>query len=103
MQHEELIAADEFCVHHNIETSFIYSLQDSGLIEIKSIDEKIFLPVGQLADAEKLVRLYYELGINLEGLETITHLLQRMHDMQQQIVQLSNRLRLYEDEPEKTT
>jgi len=43
------------------------------------------------------VRLYYEMDINLEGIETITHLLQRMHAMQQQIVGLSNRLSRYED------
>jgi hypothetical protein len=38
------------------------------------------------------------MDINLEGIETITYLLERMQGMQQQIVQLKNRLRMYEDE-----
>jgi chaperone modulatory protein CbpM len=96
MQTEEMVAADEFCMYHQVELSFINSLKDSGLIEISIVEEKIFLPVSQLSQLEKLVRLYYEMDINLEGIETITHLLQRMNDMQQHIRQLSNRLSRYE-------
>lgn len=96
MQTEEMIAADEFCIHHNIELSFIYSLKDSGLIEMSVEEEKIFVPTSQLSKLERMVRLYYEMDINLEGIETISYLLQRMNNMQQQIVQLNNRLRMYE-------
>ena len=39
-----------------------------------------------------------ELDINLEGIETITYLLQRMHDMQREIATLENRLSMYENE-----
>jgi hypothetical protein len=98
MQTEEMIPVNEFCIHHNIETSFIYSLQKSGLIEISTIHEETFVPVNQLSQLEKLVRLYYEMDINLEGIETISYLLQRMNEMQQQILQLSNRLSLYEND-----
>lgn len=97
MQTEELIPADEFCIHHHIETSFLYSLKESGLIEIRTVEEKLFVPAQELSHLEKLVRLYYELDINMEGIETITYLLKRMNDMQQQIVQLNNRLSMYED------
>ena len=97
MQTEEMIPANEFCLHHNIELSFIYSLKESGLIEISTVEEKTFVPVNQLSHLEKLVRLYYEMDINLEGIETITYLLKRMNEMQQQIGQLNNRLRIYED------
>lgn len=98
MQTEEMIAADEFCIHHNIELSFIHSLNKSGLLEILHTEEKIFVPVNQLNHLERLVRLYYEMDINLEGIETITYLLQRMNDMQRQIAQLSNRLSRYEED-----
>ena len=58
MQTEEMIPVNEFCSHHNIETSFIYSLRESGLIEISTIHEETFVPVNQLSQLEKLVRLY---------------------------------------------
>jgi chaperone modulatory protein CbpM len=95
MPTEDMIPASEFCIHHNIELSFIYSLNQSGLIEIITVEEKIFVPVSQLSQLEKLVRLYYDMDINLEGIETITCLLHRINEMQQQIVQLNNKLNIY--------
>ena len=95
---EEMISANEFCIYHNIELSFITSLKDSGLIDISTVGEKIFVSESELAKVEKLVRLYYEMDINIEGIETITYLLQRLNEMQEQVVQLNNRLRMYENE-----
>ncbi len=93
---ENLIPADEFCAIHNIEISFIHSLQETGLIEITTIEETGYIHTSQLQELEKIVRLYYELDINLEGIDTINHLLQRINDMQDEITALRNRLRLYE-------
>jgi chaperone modulatory protein CbpM len=36
------------------------------------------------------------LDINIEGIETITHMLNRINGMQDEIIGLRNRLRLYE-------
>lgn len=98
MQKEYFIAIDDFCASHNIEISFIGSLQKNGLIEITKIKESGFTDSSQLQQLEKMVRLYYELDINLEGIETINYLLQRISSMQDEIVTLRNRLRLYETE-----
>ena len=98
MQTEYLIAVDEFCANHNIEVSFIRSLQQNGLIEISTIKETGFIDAGQLRQLERIVRLYYEFDINLEGIETITHLLQRIISLQDEIIMLRNKLRLYESE-----
>lgn len=98
MQTEYLIAVDEFCANNNIEISFISSLQQNGLIKIITIQEAGFIDAAQLQQLEKYIRLYYELDINLEGIETITHLLRRIDLMQDEIIQLRNRLRLYESE-----
>ena len=96
MQTENLIALEEFCASHNIEISFISSLQQTGLIEITRIMETGFIDSGQLKKLEKIVNFYNELDINLEGIETITHLLERMSSLQDEITELKNRLRLYE-------
>ena len=97
MQTEAMIIINEFCLHHNIDPGFIDALKDSGLIAVTRTDEKLYVPESQLPHLEKLVRLHYEMDINLEGIETITYLLSRMANMQQQIMQLSNRLRIYEN------
>ncbi|MGD0757059.1 MAG: chaperone modulator CbpM [Bacteroidales bacterium] len=96
METEYLIALDEFCASHNVEISFISSLQQSGLIEITKVKESAFIEADQLQQLEKFVRLYYELDINLEGIETINYLLQRINSLQDEITALRNRLRIYE-------
>ncbi|MEO7989361.1 MAG: chaperone modulator CbpM [Chryseolinea sp.] len=97
MQPDDMILASEFCTHHKIELSFIHSLKEYGMIEIVVVDETTFLPVSELERLEKMLRLHFELDINLEGIDTITHLLQRVTSMQQRIVNLTNRLRRYEE------
>lgn len=95
MQTENLVAVDAFCANYNIEISFISSLQQIGLIEITTVKETEFINASQLRHLEKIVHLY-ELDINIEGIETITHLLHRINSMQDEIIALKNRLRLYE-------
>jgi hypothetical protein len=98
MRADYLIAVDEFCANHNIETSFINSLQESGLIEIITIKEAVFVDSSQLKQLEKIVRLYYELDINLEGIETINFLLQRIDSLQDEVLMLRNTLSIYESD-----
>ena len=96
MQGENLIPANEFCLHHNIEVSFINSLHEYGLIECTIINDDSFIQTAQLSDVEKLIRLHQELEINLEGIDAIIHLLKKMESMQHEMVSLKNKLRLYE-------
>ncbi len=96
MQEQQYIAADIFCVHHNIEFSFIESLHQHGLIEIKTVEQRATIPAEQLPVLEKMIHLHFDMDINVEGIETIQHLLQRVEEMQSQIQSLKNRLGLYE-------
>jgi hypothetical protein len=97
MNSKYMVAIDEFCASHEIEISFISSLQESGLIEITRISDSDYIKKEQLAHLEKFVRLYYDLDINLEGIETINYLLERMNSMNEEIMTLKNKLRLYEN------
>ena len=96
MQEENLIPANEFCLHHNIGVSFLYSLQEYGLIEIASIEKNLFIDTNQVSELEKMIRLHYELNINFEGIDAIWHLLERLEQIQDEMMVLRNRLRMYE-------
>lgn len=96
MRNEEMVAANEFCTSHNVEISFLYSLSESGLLEITNVEETVFINQEQLPELEKLVRLHYDMDINLEGIEAIHHLLQQMKTMQDEMRVLKNKLGLYE-------
>lgn len=93
---KKLIPANEFCTHYRVSISFIRSLQEIGLLETTTIEETEYIPASRLQELEKMVRLYYDMDINLEGIESINHLLQRIHSLQDEITVLRNRLRMYE-------
>ena len=96
MQKENLITANEFCSSHKLGFSFIESLQQFGLIEITTIEKTTFIHDSELPRLEQFARLYHELDINFEGMEAITHLLERMNEMHQEIIKLKNKLSMYE-------
>ncbi|SEM59418.1 MerR HTH family regulatory protein [Mucilaginibacter gossypiicola] len=96
MKTAELIAANDFCVYHNVEYTFITSLHEAGLVEITIINETTFIPQAELQKLEKLISLH-ELDINIAGIEAISHLLERVEKLQEDMRYLKNRLRLYED------
>jgi len=96
MNNKNLIPANEFCIHHNIGISFISSLHENGLIKITTIEETTYIHKNQLPDLERIIRFSSELDINIEGIETIIHLLKRINEMQNEINILKNRLGMFD-------
>ena len=98
MAAEQLIPAAEFCEYHHIDITFIRSLNDYGLLEISTIEGTVFIHPDSLQQVEQFMRLHYDLDINLAGIDAITHLLQQMEQLHNEIRLLKTRLRVYEDE-----
>ncbi len=96
MHTKKFIAVNEFCTIHNIDIAFISTLHQHGLIEMATTRDTEFIDADQLKQIEKFINFHYELDINMEGIETISWLLNRMEAMQDEIRTLRNRLRLYE-------
>lgn len=96
MDNIKLISLTQFCKHYNVSKTFINALHEYELIEIIATDKEIFLKVTQLNEIEKLMRLHYDLDINLEGIDAIYNLLKQMETLQNEIVMLKNKLNFYE-------
>lgn len=97
MDLKEYIPITEFCQAHHVEYAFIHSLNEHGLLEIIIIEEDEYVTKEQLRDLEKIMRLYYDLEINLPGIDAINHLLGKVSELQHEVRILRNRLKLYED------
>ena len=96
MRDQDLIPADEICVRYQVERQFVSSLKDSGIIEIVTIRETEYIHCDHLAQFEKMMRLHHDLHINIEGLEAVTHLLNKVETLQIDNRRLRNRLGIYE-------
>lgn len=95
MKTEELILAEAFCSSHEIEFTYIYALRDHGLIELVEEREAVFIKPDELPKLEKIVRFNRDLEINLEGIEVIINLLDRIESLQEETRHLNNRMNLY--------
>ena len=93
-----VMALEDFCSSHGIEISFISSVEQTGMVKMIKVNDMVYIDSGDLPNLEKFVHLYHDLDINLEGIETINHLLQKIYGLQTEIIELKNRLRLYETE-----
>ena len=99
MKTDNLLEVSLCCINYNVETSFISSLHQNGLLKIITISETAYIELSELKQLEQIIRLHNDLDINLEGIETIMHLLRRVHTLQEELVILQNKLRIYENHP----
>ena len=97
MDTTHLISIQQFCTHYNVPKSFIIALHEYELVEITITENKDYLKINQLNEVEKMVRLHYELDINLEGIDVIYNLLKQLEHLQSEIRTLKNKLNAYEE------
>ena len=89
---KNLIAASDICTYHNVEYTFISSLEEAGLVALKVVDHTAYIPQTELQKLEKMIRMHHELEINIAGIEAISHLLERMEQLQEEMRVLRNRI-----------
>lgn len=92
----ELIIVSEYCHKCHIDSSFIDLLEEIGLIEIQVEGGEYYLLLSQLPEVERYSRMYYDLSINMEGIDAIHHLLERMELMRREMNRLRSRLLVYD-------
>jgi len=95
MDTKDLISVRQFCKHHNVPISFLKSLNEFELVEIITSKEELYIQTTQIRSVEKLVRLHYDLDINLEGIHVVYNLLQQVESLQKEVIDLNNRLSFY--------
>ena len=91
MEQEQLIPVEIICEQHEVEYQFISLLSTSGLIELTEQDGRAFVHPSQLGDLEKFICFHYDLDINVEGIEAICNLLERIRQLQYENEMLKRR------------
>ncbi|MFK8265923.1 chaperone modulator CbpM [Capnocytophaga cynodegmi] len=88
---EGRISREEIIRIYNIEFTFFDELEACGLIQTEVIDEVIYLNYEQLPNFERFTNWYYDLEVNMPGLEIINRLLNQIQSLQQENRKLLNR------------
>ncbi len=98
MTANEFILVDTLCLQFELEPSFFDDLSTYGLIEIHIIEENRFILQERLSDIEKMIRIHHDLNVNLESIDVIFNLIDRIDTLQSELKSLKNRLSLYEED-----
>tara|TARA_R110001592_G_scaffold237306_3_gene496153 strand:+ start:53679 stop:53975 length:297 start_codon:yes stop_codon:yes gene_type:complete len=98
MSKENLIQINQLCSLYQVEMSFFSHLNDFGLVEIISVNDNYFIHEDNIYHVEKIIRIQKDLNINLEGIDTVLNLLEKIENLQNELISVKNRLKLYEDE-----
>ncbi|HOO09664.1 MAG TPA: chaperone modulator CbpM [Cyclobacteriaceae bacterium] len=96
MKDKDTIPIETFCAHYKVPVTFIHSLQKYELLEIIRENNVEYIQITQLQRVEKMIRLHYELNINMEGLDVVNNLLGQLMELQEENRILRDRLKLFE-------
>ena len=67
----DLIVISEYCQNCHVDPSFIKMLESEGLISLQTIEDEKYIVASELRELEQYTRMYYDLSINIEGIDTI--------------------------------
>lgn len=92
----QLITVEAYCTYHHTEPEFLDALEKGGLLTITIMDDNRFIDYDQLEQLERYARLYYDMDINVPGIDAIDNLLDKVKQLQQQIEDLRHHLEVYQ-------
>lgn len=96
MNLEGLIPIVEISTHYNVQVSFINNLVSIGLIQINTVEEVHYIQEDQLRVIEKMIRMHNDLELNIEGIDIVFNLLEKIEALENELKNSKNRLKMYE-------
>jgi hypothetical protein len=97
MKDKKLISIQQFCSLYETPTSFFDDLHEYEIIKFKVVDNTKHIKLKDISTVEKLMRLHFDLNINMEGLDAIVHLTNQINDLQKEINHLKRQIGFYEE------
>ncbi len=96
MSDEEIIPVEMFCSFYHVDQTFLENLESHGLISISYRENHRYILKEEMAELEKFSRMYYDLDINIAGIDALKHLLEKIKLLQEETEKLRARLKIYE-------
>ncbi|MCB0501758.1 MAG: hypothetical protein KDD32_03690 [Bacteroidetes bacterium] len=98
METDQLIPIKVLCSQYDLEPDFFEITHEFGLIELKTEDGNYCISIDQLKAVETIMHLHVDLEINIEGVEAIFHLLDKLKSLQEEVTVLRYKIDAYESD-----
>jgi len=92
-----LIPIQKICETYQVNELFFENLQEYNLISLIKENNEFWIEENELNKIEKIMRLHFDLDINMEGIDVIISLLNKINQLNKEISFLQKQLKIYED------
>lgn len=96
MAQQDFIPISQLCDHYTVEFSFFKRLHEVGLVEIIHVEKTECLHQDTLNTFEKVMRIHRDLHVNIEGIDVVMNLLEKVEQLNSELLAVKSRLGLYE-------
>lgn len=97
MKAKEYITVTHLCTQYEVTIQWFHQLQETGLVQIVTVQEEPCVHSENIAQIDKVIRLYQDLNVNPEGIDIILNLLDKIDSLQAEMNVLQRKLHLYKD------
>lgn len=97
MDNENYVQVLHLCNLYHTEITFFTDLDDKGLIEIVNLEDDLYVHQDKLHQVDRIIRIHRELNVNIEGVDVVMNLLEKVDKLQIELQRMQSRLSLYED------
>lgn len=92
----EYIVVSQLCKHYQVPQSFFSTMHEKAWIELILVEEVSCVHQDELPKIEKILRLHQSLDIHLDSMDIVLQLLEKVEDLQSEIISLKKTLKRYE-------
>lgn len=92
----EYIVVSQLCKHYQVPQSFFITMHENAWIELILLEEVSCVHQDELPKIEKILRLHQSLDIHLDSMDIVLQLLEKVEDLQSEIISLKKTLKRYE-------
>ena len=92
MEEKIYISVVELCNHYDLSQSFFEELLETELVQADYQDNFVTIHRDGLITLEKITRIHHELHINVEGIDVVFNLLERIEQMQEEMMMLRRKV-----------
>ena len=96
METYQLIKFEDVCIHHDLDTGFVETIKTFEIINFIVKDNVHYIAIDDMPVIERVIRLHYDLQINMEGIAVINRMRSKIENLQETIQKLQNKLAVYQ-------
>ncbi|MEO7175315.1 MAG: chaperone modulator CbpM [Saprospiraceae bacterium] len=98
MANKAMILVETLSIHYQVEPKYFRALAAEGIIEIHQFEQADYIDEDKIRHLERILRLQKDLNLDIDSVDIIFTLLNRIEGLNAELNSLRNKIEFYEGE-----